>query len=58
MALNSFQNALTGLRQFLATESPLRITKNAFYFKLSFFSSQGVLKIFYILIFWSCKKTA
>ena len=29
-----FKDALSGLRQFLATESPLKLMKNAFYFTL------------------------
>ena len=29
-----FKDALSGLRQFLATESPLKVMKNAFYFTL------------------------
>ena len=32
--LNDFKGALSDLRQFLATESPLKMTKNAFYFTL------------------------
>ena len=31
---NSFKGALSGLRQLLATESPLQIMKNAFYVHL------------------------
>ena len=38
-----FKGALSGLRQFFATESPLKIMKNAFYFTLK---SLFVLKIF------------
>ena len=40
------KGALSGLRQFLATESPLKMMKNAFYF-----TSKGlfVLKIFKFL---------
>ena len=30
----TFKDALSGLRQFLATESPLKMMKNAFYFTL------------------------
>ena len=37
-----FKGALSGLRQFLATESPLKMMKNAFYFTLK---SLFVLKI-------------
>ena len=32
--VNDFKGALSDLRQFLATESPLKMTKNAFYFTL------------------------
>ena len=44
--MHYFKGALSGLRQYLATESPLKIMKNAFYFtsKASF-----VLKIFKFL---------
>ena len=38
-------DALSGLRQFLAAESPLKMMKNAFYF---------TLKV--VLTFWSCGK--
>ena len=38
--------ALSGLRQFLATESPLKMMINAFYFTVKAFS---VLKIFKFL---------
>ena len=40
------KGALSGLRQFLATESPLKMMKNAFYFTLKAFF---VLKIFTFL---------
>ena len=42
----AFKGALSGLRQFLATESPLKMIKNAFYFTSKAFS---ILKIFKIL---------
>ena len=42
----AFKGALFGLRQFLATESPLKMIKNAFYFTSKAFS---ILKIFKIL---------
>ena len=44
--MHYFKGALSGLRQYLATEIPLKIMKNAFYFtsKASF-----VLKIFKFL---------
>ena len=41
-----FKGALWGLRQFLATESPLKMMKNAFYFTLK---ALFVLKIFKFL---------
>ena len=40
------RSALSGLRQFLATESPLKIMKNAFYFKSK---AHFILKIFKFL---------
>ena len=39
----NIKGALSGLRQFLPTESPLKIMKNAFYFTLK---ALFVLKIF------------
>ena len=41
-----FKGALSGPRQFLANESPLKIMKNAFYFTLK---ALFVLKIFKFL---------
>ena len=41
-----FKGALSGLRQLLATESPLKMMKNAFYFTLK---ALFVLKIFKFL---------
>ena len=57
MLENIFKNALSGFRQFLATESPLKMMENAFYFTLK---ALFVLKIFnfIVLAFWSCRKTA
>ena len=51
------KGALSGLRQFLAAESPLKMTKNAFYFTSK---ARFVLKIFkfFVLTFWSGSKTA
>ena len=40
------KGALSGVKQFLATESPLKIMKNAFYFTLK---AHFVLKIFKFL---------
>ena len=44
--VNQFKGALSGLRQFLATENPLKMMKNAFYFALK---ALFVLKIFKFL---------
>ena len=41
------KNALSGLRQFWGTESPLKMTKNAFYFTLKALS---VLEVFKFLV--------
>ena len=41
-----FKGALSGLRQFLATENPLKMMKNAFYFTLK---ALYVLKVFTFL---------
>ena len=51
------KGALSGLRQFLATESPLKMMKNAFNFTSK---ALFILKIFKFLsrLFWSCIKTA
>ena len=38
---------------FLLNESPLKLTKNAFYFILK---ALFVLKIIFVLTFWSCRK--
>ena len=40
------KTALSGPKQFLATESPLKMTKNVFYFTLK---ARFVLKIFKLL---------
>ena len=50
--LKVIKGALSRPRQFLPAESSLKKMKNAFYFSL-----KSQLKIF-ILIFWSCEKTA
>ena len=42
------KGTLSGLRQFLAAESPLKMMKNAFYFTLNALS---VLKIFKFFVF-------
>ena len=53
----NFKGALSGLRKFLAIESPLKMMKNAFHFTLK---SLFVLKIFKFLswLLWTCIKTA
>ena len=48
--LCTLKGALSGLRQFVATESPLKMIKNAFYFTLK---SLFVLEIL-TLLFWLC----
>ena len=50
-----FKGAPEGLRQFVATESPLKMMKNVFYFILKAFCSQDI-KVF-VLTFWSYIKT-
>ena len=51
----SIKGALSGLRQFLAIESILKMMKKAFYFTLK---TLFVFKIFiFVLTFWSCRKT-
>ena len=51
------KGALSGLRQFLATGSPLKIMKNVFYFNSK---ALFVLEIFnfFSRLFWSCSKMA
>ena len=44
--IHSFKRALSGLRQHLASEIPLKMMKNAFYFILN---ALFVLKIFKLL---------
>ena len=44
--LNQLKDTPSGLRQFLATKSPLRMVKNAFYFTLK---ALFVIKIFTFL---------
>ena len=47
-----FKGALSGLRQFLANKSPLKIMENV---QLKSSSRSQDIYIF-VLIFWSCKK--
>ena len=49
--INLFKGAFSGLRQFLAAESPLKMMKNAFYF------TSKALKVF-VLTIRSCSKMA
>ena len=52
-----FIGTLSGLRQFLATESPLKVLKKCFLFHLkSFFRSQNIEDFGFT--FWSCIKMA
>ena len=53
---NHFKGALSGLRQFLATESPLKMMKSAFFHLKSSFRTQDIYV--FVLTFWSCIKTA
>ena len=48
------KGALSGLRQFLAIENPLKIMKSAFYFTSK---ALFILKMFKFLTFWLCSKT-
>ena len=45
---DSFKSALSGLRQFLATENPLKMMKRAFYFNSKTLFILKILK----LLFW------
>ena len=57
LMLKDLKGALSGLRQFLVNENPLKIVKNAIYFTLK---ALFVFKIFtlFILTVRSCIKTA
>ena len=46
-----FKGAVLGLRHLLATESPLKMMKNVFYF------TENALFVLKIFTFWSCTKT-
>ena len=50
ISLKYFKGVLSGLGQFLSTESPLKMIKNAFYFTLK---ALFVLKISFVLTFRS-----
>ena len=47
------KGALSDRRQFLATESSLKMIKNALYF-----TTKALLALFKDITFWSCRKTA
>ena len=51
----SLKGALSGLRQFLATEDPFKNNENAFYYTLKAFSALKIF-IFFVLTFSSCRK--
>ena len=56
---NDIKGALSGLRQFLAFESSLKMMKNAFCFTVK---ARFVLKhlnfwLDFLVTFWSCRKT-
>ena len=53
----NIKDALSGQREFSATESPLKMMKNAFYFTSKALSVLKIFK-FFVLTFWSCIKTA
>ena len=46
---NGFKGTLSGMRQFLATEGPLKVMKNAFYFTLEPLFVLQIIK----LLFWT-----
>ena len=55
---SKLEGALSGLRHFLASESPLKMMKNVFYLTLKTFFVLKVFKFhFLVLTFWSCMKT-
>ena len=55
--MHTLKGALSGLRQFLATESPLKVMKNAFYFTLKALFVHEIFK-FLSWLFGSVEKTA
>ena len=54
---NGFKGALSGLTQFLATETPLKMMKNVLYFTSKALFILKILKLF-TLTFWPHSKTA
>ena len=56
LKLETFKDALSDLRQFLATESPLKMIKNAFYFTLKALFHSKIFK-FLSGIFGRVEKT-
>ena len=55
--VENIKDALSGQREFSATESPLKMMKNAFYFTSKALSVLKIFK-FFVLTFWSCIETA
>ena len=55
LRLRQLKGALSGLRQFLATESPSQMMKNAFYFTIKAFFVLKIFK-FFVLIFGHVEK--
>ena len=53
---NLFKGALLGLRRFLATESPLKMMKNAFYFTVKALSVLKILKFLFWLFGYVSKR--
>ena len=54
----NLKGAISGLRQFLATKSPLKIMKNAFYFTTKALFVLNIYIEISVLNFRSCRKTA
>ena len=54
MLFGLLEGPLSDLRQFLTTENPLTMMKNAFYFMLKAFFALKIFT-FFGLIFWSCR---
>ena len=54
--LSDIKGALSGLRQFLAIQSPLKMMKCFLFHLESSFCSQNIY--FFVLTFWSCGKIA
>ena len=50
-----FKGPVSGLRQFLTIENPLKIMENSFYFILKTFCSQDIF--IFVFTFWLSTKT-